>query len=227
MTSSTGGWSWPIGAAPLINDPGCSGPRRTARRRRRRPTSAGRSRRAPSGRYSSRPPPRGYRREEVEAFRNRIRHQLQRNDREKGELRTANDRLQQEVQRLHDSTASRTPTSTSPARSWSARWWPPTRRSPSTPRPNRPPTPNSPTPSSRPGRSSTWPASATRTCWLAPTPRRAGPCTRPPGARTPAATASRRSSGATSPCSCRRSPRQWRTTCGLCSTVVGTSSTGG
>jgi DivIVA domain-containing protein len=45
---------------------------------------------------------RGYRREEVEAFRNRVRHQLQRHDSEKADLRNQLARLREEVQRMHD-----------------------------------------------------------------------------------------------------------------------------
>jgi cell division initiation protein len=45
---------------------------------------------------------RGYRREEVEAFRNRVRTQLQRHAGEKANLRNQLARLREEVQRMHD-----------------------------------------------------------------------------------------------------------------------------
>lgn len=101
MTSSTGGWSWPIGRRRSINDPGSRAgqgePPAEAMPDFGRPLTP-----SAVGQVQFTTAARGYRREEVEAFRNRVRHQLQRNDREKGELRTANNRLQQEVQRLHD-----------------------------------------------------------------------------------------------------------------------------
>ena len=102
MTTSTGGWSWLNGRRrPAAHDEGGHDDRTSdgadAPPDFNRPLTP-----SAVGQVQFPVATRGYRREEVEAFRNRVRNQLQRHDAEKADLRNHLTRARQEVQRLHD-----------------------------------------------------------------------------------------------------------------------------